>query len=283
MSNFSETLFGGSAFIRWTLTPVLVAFAIWMPLSVTELDGEKLLLMAGLVTVALALLAGFWLPKRFSAMAFRLVCAIIFLVYAAYLFSECRAWLSGEKALSSGGRGASSPLNALLGMLIIGLPALLYAWRGRFGFGEIMTPEKLAELRAERSRLLRQPNWEFLEAHLNRPAPPALEELYSDARLLLAENLDYSDDCTIAFFAPISRDGVWVDSRLGYDPFVFAMTISGDPIYLKPGASEPDGVYVTFHDGGDALMLAASVDEFVAQLRAANSLTPPSTPPAASR
>lgn len=283
MSNFGETLFGGSSFVRWTLTPVLIAFAIWMPLAVPELDGTKLVIVSGLLVVALALLAGFWLPRRFGVAAFRLVCAIIFLAYAAYLFSECRAWLSGDKTFSVGRRSESTPLNALMGMVIIGLPALLYAWKGRFTLAQRKTPEMLAAERAEREERLLQPDWSFWESHHARPVPAALKELYADRELLLSENLDYTDECSIAFFEAISRDGVWVDCHLDCDPLVFAMSVVGDPIYLKPGSSEADAVYVTYHDGGDTQMLAPSVDDFVARLKALNTFTPPSTPPAASR
>lgn len=283
MSKFGETLFGGSGLIRWSLTPVLLAFIILMPLSVREWNPARAGLIAVLVIAAMALLATFWLPRRFGVAAARLLCGIVFLGYATYFTSECRDWLSGAKPLSAGHRSQSSPLSALLGMVIIGLPALRYAWKGRFTSAPERTPEMIAAERAEREERLLQPDWLFFESHLGRPVPAALKELYADRELVLSENLDCTAECSIAFFEGISRDGVWVDSHLGCDPLVFAMSVVGDPVYLKPGATEADAVYVTYHDGGDTQMLAPSVDDFVARLKALNTFTPPSTPPAASR
>lgn len=281
MSTFGSTLFSGSRFVRWSLTPVLVVFAVYFPFTLKEWDISKIIILLGLELIALTLLAGFWLPRRLGIVAFRLLCGIIFLAYAAYLFSECRLWLLGERTFSDNPRTASTPLNAFLGLVVIGLPALRYAWRGRFNSGEAISPEKLAELRAERERYIRQPDWEFLESHLARQVPSALKELYEDLNLVLSEDLDYSEICSICFFESISHDGIWKDSRLGYDPFVFAMSNFGDPIYLKPGPDETDAVYITYHDGGDTETLASSMEDFLIRLRAANPLTPPSTPPAA--
>ena len=62
MSQFGQTLFGTSGFIRWTLTPFVLIFAIFMPLALDGWTPTRVALMVGMELMCVALLAGFWLP-----------------------------------------------------------------------------------------------------------------------------------------------------------------------------------------------------------------------------
>jgi len=64
MSNFGQTLFGRSGFIRWALTPLVLIFAIFMPLLIDKWTPVGVAIMVGMELMCLALLAGFWLPAR---------------------------------------------------------------------------------------------------------------------------------------------------------------------------------------------------------------------------
>ena len=122
-------------------------------------------------------------------------------------------------------------------------------------------PEKLeAERRAYEQRVL-HPDWGFYERHLQRPVPAALREIFADPRVVTSTDVACGD-VTITSFSPIDEAGL-TETRewIGEDVVAFASTIFGDPIYLRPGPSEPDTVHVTYHDGGDTEMLAASVAE----------------------
>ena len=134
MSRFGNTLFGTSPFIRWSLSPFLLGFALIMPLVLGEWDFLKIAIIAGLEILCFAVLLGFWAPERVGHAAFRIACLIVFLGYAAYLTAEL---LSGKPLLIPRSRAESSAVNAALGLVIIGLPALRYAIRGRFGSQDI--------------------------------------------------------------------------------------------------------------------------------------------------
>lgn len=48
MSAFGQTLFGGSPFVRWTVSPFLVLFAIIMPFAMDLEKWEVVLALGGL-------------------------------------------------------------------------------------------------------------------------------------------------------------------------------------------------------------------------------------------
>ena len=129
MSGFGETLFGGSPFIRWTLTPLLVLFAVLMPVLIPNWTPVAIVAMAGVELACLALLAGFWLPLSLGRVAFRILAATVFIFYAVYFFHET---LIARKPFFDD--GPSSPINALAGLVCIGLPSLWYTLFGRFTF-----------------------------------------------------------------------------------------------------------------------------------------------------
>jgi hypothetical protein len=153
--------------------------------------------------------------------------------------------------------------------LFIGAPVLflillnrveLALWRRR------NPPEKLAtDRRAWEERLL-HPDWDFYERHLQRPAPKALRELFADDQFIVTQVIEYGEDEVISTFNALDEQGL-AESRdwLGFDAVAIATNDFGDLIYLRPGPSESDAVYITYHDGGDSeqIELAPDISTFV--------------------
>lgn len=268
MSTVGNVLFSASPFVRWTLSPVLLCFAIFFPMALTDWDAKKVLLVLVLEIMALALLAGFWLPRRLGSMAFRVVAAFVFLGYLAYLVSAWQDWMQGGAPLA-GRKSQSSPLTALLGMVVIGLPAFVYALKGRFTFRAEHGMQE--SVRRETIHLLLNPDWHHCECLLGRPVPGALRELYADKALVTSTGLRYADECVIREFFPLQAQVMPdVNDEADFHPLLFASSVLGDPIYLVCGPAEADSVYITLHDGGDTEVLAESMDEFVSRLREAS-------------
>jgi hypothetical protein len=260
MGAFGETLFSGSRFIRWALSPFILIFAVSMPLLVENWNAKTTVMIAGLELVCIALLAGFWLPARWGLWAFRLLAAMVFLAYAAYVIDMM--FLTKT----------SPPYQALIGFLVIGVPSLWFALKGRFSLHAPPSREELeAGSAAWRERLLR-PDWVFYEKHLQRPVPAALRELFADQELLLGEV--FPRDLDLNCFNPIDEDSlIGPVEGMEFDLVAFATSGCGDAIYLRPGASEPDKVYITYHDGGDTEVFAESVDVILAKFREAQAVS----------
>jgi hypothetical protein len=130
-------------------------------------------------------------------------------------------------------------------------------------------PEKLAaEKRAYEERLL-HPDWEFYERHLQRPAPAGLRSLYSDHGFLLSDDHEYDDYHSMRFCAldEQGRDECFSWLRIDVVPIANS---NDDMIYLRPGAAEPDAVFITYHDGGDTEPLAPDFQTFYERLLHAN-------------
>jgi hypothetical protein len=70
MSHFGQILCGRSGFIRWALTPFVLAFAILMPLCIDNWTPMRAALMLGMELMCLALLSGF--RRRVNGVGFRL-------------------------------------------------------------------------------------------------------------------------------------------------------------------------------------------------------------------
>lgn len=134
MSGFGKTLFGGSPFIRWALSPFILLFAVVMPLLVENRTGTRALILGAMEFFCITLLAGFWLPARLGRFCFRCVGGGVFVAYAAYLIFEFFFSDTPFRLVES--RGQPSPRKALTGFVIIGLPSLWYAIFGRFTWRE---------------------------------------------------------------------------------------------------------------------------------------------------
>jgi len=119
--------FKPSPFMRWTLVPVLVAFAIGMPYLDARKTTGSTLLVAGLSTLSLLYAVALLAPAR-ARWASRVAAAMVFLFYVWYAVIEW--FFSSDPVTLLEPRGNASPVNALLGLFVIGVPALAYAVRG---------------------------------------------------------------------------------------------------------------------------------------------------------
>lgn len=123
-------------------------------------------------------------------------------------------------------------------------------------------PEKIAADRQCFVARLESPDWLFYEEHLQRPVPRMLRETFSSKDFLGKSH--YFGNYYVVF-APIDRAALnenWVLPDIV--PFADS---DGDPIFLKPGASETNAVYIAYHDGGGSESLAPNVEAFVQGLR----------------
>lgn len=130
MSQFGETLFGGSRFVFWALAPILVSAAIFLPLTIAPEGWLQTAVVYAMSAVCLALALGLANPTRFW-WALRFVAAAVFFTYVAYFIYELLGVVRGEEPLLSR-RSGTSLASASLGLLIIGYPSFVYMLRGRF-------------------------------------------------------------------------------------------------------------------------------------------------------
>ena len=156
-------------------------------------------------------------------------------------------------------------------MVFIGLPVALLVTRDRIARARRNSPAHLSKIEVERQayeRRILAPDWSCVERHLRRPVPPALRELYADLSLVTRRDVRYSTDCALSTFEALDEQAM-ADARawLGFEAVVFASTQEGDAIYLRPGPSDDDAVYLTHHDGGDAEVFAATLDEMLERLQ----------------
>ena len=119
---FGEVLFSGSRLVFWTVSPLLILFVVGLAHWAWPWSNA---LDVALVAIAVLLIFVLYDVKRFWWAA-RGVTTIVFLFcvvdFAAEIHSK-KPWQFGE----------DSPLEALLGLLIVGLPCLRYTFAGSFG------------------------------------------------------------------------------------------------------------------------------------------------------
>jgi hypothetical protein len=128
MSIGPEAFFRSTPLLRWTLIPVLLLFGAGVPFLVPVYTLWRVLLIAALSGTALLYAAALMWP-RYLWVTGRIVAGMVFLFYVAYAVSE---WFFSDHPFVIGERRSrASPANSLLGLLIIGVPALLYALRRR--------------------------------------------------------------------------------------------------------------------------------------------------------
>src|SRR5688572_3997672 len=156
-------------------------------------------------------------------------------------------------------------------LMFIGLPVVILATRDRIARARRHRPAHLSKIEVERQayeRRILAPDWSCVERHLRRPVPPALRQLYADPSLVTRRDLHYSTDYTLSTFEALDEqaraDG---KSWVGFEAVVFASTQDGDAIYLRPGPSDDNAVYLTHHDGHDSEVFAATLHEMVEVLR----------------
>ncbi len=130
MSLFGSTLFSGSSFIRSALTPALVVFIVGVPLLLEFETWLQVAVVVAMDVACIALLLGLWVRPPYAQWAFRFLSAIVFFAYAGYAIDELL--LSGRPIELDAPRSEASPLNAIAGFVIIGIPSFTYAVLGRF-------------------------------------------------------------------------------------------------------------------------------------------------------
>jgi membrane-bound ClpP family serine protease len=124
------TRFGGSRFLFWALAPFLLAFAVVMAFMVSDWTSGAGAGIALLITGAMLLVLKLYDTEQFD-WAGRVVAGLVFVAYVSYLVHELAT--EGVPDHLPRSPAEASPVNALLGLLVIGIPGLLYAVRGRFG------------------------------------------------------------------------------------------------------------------------------------------------------
>jgi hypothetical protein len=97
--------------------------------------------------------------------------------------------------------------------LLFGLSVLILRTRDRFAeaLWRRNPPGKLAADRLTLERRVLNPDWSFYEHDLQRPAPQALRDLYSDQSLVTAQRLDYGES-SISSFEPLDAQAYAVPS-----------------------------------------------------------------------
>lgn len=125
----------------------------------------------------------------------------------------------------------------------------------------------------EYDRRLLKPDFAAVERHFGCMIPPAIRELYADSELILKKDfliqptnaLDGIEEFDIAYFVPADVEGMESWWPAEDRKFIIADTGCGDPYYVTLSLVQPDRlpVYVLYHDGGDTLKVADSLEEFV--------------------
>jgi hypothetical protein len=129
MSQFGKTLFSGSRFIFWTLAPFLILFAIVMPLSTTDWNAIKVIVVSGMDLTAVLLVFGLYNTRRFW-LALRGVTAIVFCVSVACLVGEI---IRTKGSVSYHGLiSGDQPWRAFEAFIVIGIPCFVYTVFGKF-------------------------------------------------------------------------------------------------------------------------------------------------------
>jgi hypothetical protein len=111
-------------------------FIILTAVSTAKWSTQSIILVVGLDLLAVLLILALYSQKRFH-WAGRAATSLVFLAFLAYLIDE----IASGHSWHFGPRSEPSPLNALLGLVTIGLPCLRYTLLGRFG-GKVETTSR---------------------------------------------------------------------------------------------------------------------------------------------
>ena len=116
----------------WVLAPATLATAIGLPFwtDPPTLGGRVLMwAISGALFCATVGLAN---PRRFSR-ALKPVAAVILLGYCSYAVAEFSGWRNGKPFGIGGSRSDTSLYNALCGLIVYGVPSILFLLSGRSG------------------------------------------------------------------------------------------------------------------------------------------------------
>ncbi len=128
-----------------------------------------------------------------------------------------------------------------------------------------------AEARRRYEERLISPDWTRYEAHLQRPIPSEIRELYADRTLIVRGGVILRDHFYLSTFVPLDALSMSEYAQFGVDAMPIA-DMDGDILYLRLGPKEPDVLWVTHHDGGDTEPFALSLKDFVASVRKAETV-----------
>jgi len=125
---------------------IIVAFIllfIWMTLAGWESDSPQTRLLSGLFSAFMLVLAlGVAAPSRFL-IALRTVAGTVAVVYLVYFVTQLAALLRGEEQHFQ--RGRPSALMAGIGLLVYGVPAIIFALgTERVGLARFFRPRDAA-------------------------------------------------------------------------------------------------------------------------------------------
>lgn len=156
-------------------------------------------------------------------------------------------------------------------LIFVGLPVVLLVTKDRIARARRNRPAELSRIAVARQtyeRRILAPDWSCVERHLRRPVPPALRDLYADFSLVTCRDVRYSTDYALGTFEALDEQAM-ADAKvwLGFEAVAFASTQEGDLIYLRPGPSEGDTVYLTHHDGNESEVFAATLQGMLDTLR----------------
>ncbi len=132
---------GASRFTRWVLSPLLLFAAAFFCLPLLMAIDEQR--QAGVIVTSLLIVACIAGTLALWGVPFvgRVVTGIIALGYGWYVFDECFAHYDGSLGLG-GPRSAASPINSILGFIVIGAPCLFYTLLGRFSWRKEVESEE---------------------------------------------------------------------------------------------------------------------------------------------
>src|SRR5688572_26194263 len=89
---------------------------------------------------------------------------------------------------------------------------------------------RAAEQKAHHRRLL-NPDWRCVEAHLGRPVPETLRDMYADRGFITSCDLQWSDECVISAFEPLDAQAMAATKEwLGFAAVAIATTDIGDTV-----------------------------------------------------
>jgi hypothetical protein len=110
------------------LAPIVLLFIALTPFRQGDWSAESVFLVVGVDALGVLLLLALYKPERFH-WAGRAATGLVFLAFVAYLIDE----IASGGSWHFGPRSEPSSLNALLGLLVFGVPCLRYTLVGRFG------------------------------------------------------------------------------------------------------------------------------------------------------
>lgn len=141
--HFGKTLFSGSRFIFWALSPFLLAFSAfigWFAYQHPASDPLMITMFVALGMGPLLLVLGLYRNIR-NRWASRIVTGLVFLLYLAYFLDEY--FNSGQPFIMFDDNSGNNPWKAFKGLTVIGFPCLVYTLFGKFWESDAEVDAKL--------------------------------------------------------------------------------------------------------------------------------------------